>query len=314
MILFFLYINLLQLDDVVQSKTAIEFIARTEPSFQFVLANWSEIEEINLILKIPLDATIVMQRNNLTMSDQFGCLLRMEWKLEDLMETGDLKTNFAQILFENFLKKKHVLMENPTLCGAIYLDPRFRFELSKTNIDSAKGFLSSLYKKITKTDSTFQNKVQNDQFAQDDSFERRLAKRYSQVPVYNAGQLMSTGNSVQETTMDEDEFLIFLEQYDEKPLRLNHKYSILQYWEENKDRHPELYQLACIVNTIAPTQVSVERAFSTLNWIYSHKRSRLAPELLENILLINLNSNMVAKIHQDDLVRENQSNVSNPKR
>lgn len=303
---------LLQLDDIVQSKTAIEIMARTDAPCQFVLANWSEIEEINLILKIPLDATNVMQRNNLTMSDQFGCWLRMEWKLEDLIQTGNLETNLARFLFDNILEKKHVLMENPALCGAIYLDPRFRFELSEANIDSAKGFLLSLYKKVSKTDSAFRDEAQNDQLNQDDSFENRLAKRCSQIPVYNS-HLKSNGNPVHQTTMDEDEFIIFLEQYDEKPTRLHHKYSILQYWEENKDEYPELYQLACIVNTIAPTQVSVERAFSTLNWIYSHKRSRLAPELLENILMINLNATLVGKIHQDDLASLKQSNVSDSK-
>lgn len=110
----------------------------------------------------------------------------------------------------------------------------------------------------------------------DDSFEKRLALRCSRILTYIAHSGMS-GSSSTAVILDEDEFLIFLEQYDEKPIRLNHKYSILQYWEEQRDKYPELHQLACIVNTIAPTQVSVERAFSTLNWIYPHKRSRLSP-------------------------------------
>lgn len=96
----FQFLTLLQLDDTVQNKAAIEVLQKTEPSCQILLANWSEIEEINNILKIPLDATNDMQRNNLTMSDQFGCWLRMEWKIEDIIRTGKSKTDIAKFLHD----------------------------------------------------------------------------------------------------------------------------------------------------------------------------------------------------------------------
>lgn len=296
-----------------QSKNAIECLAETDHSCQILLENWAKVEEINVILKIPLDATIVMQRNNLTMSDQFGCWLRMEWKLESLIKARNLKTELAEILSHKILDRKRVLMTNPAFCGAIFLDPRFKFELSEANIILAKGFLSGLRKKIIQTKSTFQDENDNSELELEDSFERRLAMRCSQIPIYNANNTSLNVNSADEMLMEDDEFLILLEQYDDKPIRLNSKYSILQYWEDNKYVHPELYQLACIVNTIAPTQVSVERAFSALSWIYSHKRSRLSPDLLENILLANLNGEMVAEIHQDNLMSAKESNALKPK-
>lgn len=294
-----------------RSKNAIECLAETDVSCQILLENWAKVEEINVILKIPFYATIVMQRNNLTMSDQFGCWLRMEWKIESLMESVNLKTELAEILLQKILNRKRILLTNPAFCAAIFLDSRFKFELSQANIYSAKSFLIGLRKKITTTESTFQDENDNSDLEPDDSFEKRLAKRCSQVPVYDKNARSSNVDTAHEALMDDDEFLILLEQYDEKSIRLNHKYSILQYWEENKEQHPELYQLACIVNTIAPTQASVERAFSALNWIYSHKRSRLSPDLLENILLANLNGEMVAKIHQDSLIKAKESDTSN---
>lgn len=83
--------------------------------------------------------------------------------------------------------------------------------------------------------------------------------------------------------------------------KMHHKESILKYWEDRKNDDPVLYQLACIINTIAPTQVTVERAFSILNLVYNSRRTSLDPNLLEQLLLINLNKELVGVINKRDL-------------
>lgn len=62
---------------------------------------------------------------------------------------------------------------------------------------------------------------------------------------------------------------------------------ILQYWEERKGEHKELYMLAMTVFGIPPTEVQIERDFSNLNFVFSDRRCRL--ERLEDIMAINLN-------------------------
>ncbi|XP_065323660.1 uncharacterized protein LOC135930799 [Gordionus sp. m RMFG-2023] len=72
--------------------------------------------------------------------------------------------------------------------------------------------------------------------------------------------------------------------------RLEKDTNLLNYWENVKNSMPELYKLAITVLAVPATQVSVERAFSSLKFILSAQRTKLNPEILENILVIRSNS------------------------
>lgn len=48
--------------------------------------------------------------------------------------------------------------------------------------------------------------------------------------------------------------------------------------------------------SIAPTQVSVERAFSALKLVLSDLRANLNAESIDNILVCKLNSRMIADV------------------
>lgn len=71
--------------------------------------------------------------------------------------------------------------------------------------------------------------------------------------------------------------------------RLRRQEDLLHYWERRKISDPELYLLAIIVNAVPMTQVSVERLFSAMKFIYSDLRANLDPQLTEDILLIRCN-------------------------
>lgn len=91
-------------------------------------------------------------------------------------------------------------------------------------------------------------------------------------------------------------------------------YCVLKYWKERKSADEELYLLSNIIYGVPPTQVnkiikttpnlllnclkltfsnisqvSIERAFSSLRIILTESRNRLNKETLENILLVKLN-------------------------
>lgn len=70
----------------------------------------------------------------------------------------------------------------------------------------------------------------------------------------------------------------------------------IEYWANNKTPFKEIYELATIVNAVPVTQVTVERAFSSLAFILSPLRNSLNPDTLENILLIRLNREIFEKI------------------
>lgn len=72
---------------------------------------------------------------------------------------------------------------------------------------------------------------------------------------------------------------------DKKPLQTN----VLQYWYDKQFENPLLNKLANIVFAVPASQVSVERAFSILKFILSDYRTRLNPDLLQEIMLARLN-------------------------
>lgn len=66
---------------------------------------------------------------------------------------------------------------------------------------------------------------------------------------------------------------------------------VLQIWRGLATEDKVMGRIASVVFGAAPTQVSVERSFSTLRWVLSDLRNRLGEDRLEEILLLKLNSN-----------------------
>lgn len=76
-----------------------------------------------------------------------------------------------------------------------------------------------------------------------------------------------------------------IENFDEVYGRLPLNNNILEFYHIIKFRKPHLYILAT-----PATQVSVERAFSALNFILTEKRNKLSRESLNSLLVVKLNS------------------------
>lgn len=79
-------------------------------------------------------------------------------------------------------------------------------------------------------------------------------------------------------------------------LKLEQGQSILDYWYGQKQAKPDLYSLAMVALAAPATQVSNERAFSTLAFILTKLRTRLGESTLANILFIRLNAELFHQI------------------
>lgn len=75
--------------------------------------------------------------------------------------------------------------------------------------------------------------------------------------------------------------------------------SVLEYWETQKQT--PLYDLAMAVYSIPPTQVQIERDFSSLGHIFTERRYRLSQERLEQILLIYFNKDLFYVVKNEEL-------------
>lgn len=88
-----------------------------------------------------------------------------------------------------------------------------------------------------------------------------------------------------------------------QPDILSPEKSVLDFWESFKRSSPLLYNVAMAIFSIPPTEVQIERDFSSLNHILSDRRYRLSAELLEAILLIHLNKDLFHQIKKDELAK-----------
>ena len=88
--------------------------------------------------------------------------------------------------------------------------------------------------------------------------------------------------------MQRNSVRVLLNSFANKP-RLGKNENALQYWEQFKESKRELHEFSQVVLAVQTTQVSVERAFSSLKYILSPLRTSMSEQLLENILLIRRN-------------------------
>lgn len=93
-----------------------------------------------------------------------------------------------------------------------------------------------------------------------------------------------------------------LEAFMKSPTEPMNSPSLVQ-WERNKHKYPEIYQIACVINSIAPSQCSVERSFSSLKIVLNEKRTRLLQTNVENIICCKLNSSVLYNIFEKDCLK-----------
>lgn len=84
-----------------------------------------------------------------------------------------------------------------------------------------------------------------------------------------------------------------------QPEHLPSEKSVLEYWDTQKNSL--LYDVAMAIYTIPPTQVMIERNFSSVSHIFSERRYNLSQERLENILLIHFNRDIFFDIKQQKI-------------
>lgn len=259
------------------------------------------LRETVYILGIPYRATVALQSKQLTLSDLFGIWLKMELHLQKCTESTTFKTNLPKELHKAVINRRGNLFNNPFMICAIFLDPRYRNQIinDENKVLEAKKTLRNLWYRINDNTSQIENKNKSASSADsfDFSFDEQAAldnfllARTSQINT-NHNQTVESMTTNQNINID-----ILLDQFD--PDVLPSLESILNYWESVKNEHPELYELSNYA--IPPTEVSIERDFSSLGYVFNDRRCRLAHERLEDIMILNLNPDLFYEVKKDEL-------------
>lgn len=293
--------------DIFQCKDVIEHVADTTKmkECKLLFEKWHILKELVTVLQIPYKATIALQKQDITLTDSYGIWLKLPMHLE-LLLLNRFKTKLPKYLLGAFNRKKDVIFTNPAMACALYLDPRFRQELLQDDekAEQARSMLLNLWNRInvintkeieisreSSEDPTPETSA-NLSIDFDDSIQ--LNKYLEKTPMQN--------HPTEERSLERNRNLdIEMEINLFDPPRLSSNASILSYWESIKESNERLYQLATAIFAIPPTEVSIERDFSRLGYIFTNRRSQLSQHLLEDILLIHLNSDLFYNIKTEEL-------------
>ncbi|XP_064475529.1 zinc finger BED domain-containing protein 4-like [Ornithodoros turicata] len=202
---------------------------------------WGRIDGIIKGLHPAKKTTLTLQSEQLTFGDFYGAWMRC------IIETSKLNSPFSRCLSEAFKAREVLLLENDAFRAGIFLDPRYNVLLSDDDKRKARAHLSSTWASISllsrRMDSLeYQESAESSRDSDDDL--DVLLKEREKTRVFEESNKKRATKSISAML---DEF--------EKQKRLKKDADILNYWEEQRIQHHELYQLAKVVLACPATQL-----------------------------------------------------------
>lgn len=307
---------------------AIEFFKLNDDTFKIVHQKLQHIKEAVNLLQIPFEVTKLLQRRDCTLSDFYGACIKMREKFK-IAAQKDMKTNLAKQLLAEFEKRNGQLMKNEAMLSAVFLDRRFSVDLSERETELAKIALSNTWERYCKLQRSLNKEDEPQPMPNEDECVADVSDEFDfDMTSYlksKAGEMIGESEINDGITtgvvchtlkiqpncqISKSEFLILLNVFEEKFKLIDRKTGILDFWKSQKHSSPELYAISLILNSIPPSQATVEQAFSTLNYIFGSLRSNLSDQLLSDIMLIKLNSEFLYDFfsqEQSDLKKQYSS-------
>lgn len=180
------------------------------------------------------------------------------------------------------------------MTAALYLDPRFRRQIlsDPVKVSEATALLERVWLRINSQDNTDNNTSANSDSDSDFEF-----NEHAELEKYLAGSQYNSQTNARE--VNSTDITSILECFD--PDHLSSSESVLQYWEKNKNKHPQLYNLAEVIFAIPPTEVQIERDFSQLNFVFTDRRCQLAEDRLEDIMILHINTDLFETVANEQL-------------
>lgn len=274
---------------------------KKKPECRLLVQKWKILRELNTALKVAYDATISLQKRDLTLSDTYGIWLKMTLHLEALTTRKSFVTDLPKRLLSELgkVKRDDAIFKNPFMCCALFLDPRFHSQITKDDekTNQAKKTLITLWHRIDSCisqSSRAQENANNMSSKSDSSFEFDANSAMAAFLVNNENNSFYTEQLSNGTDI---EFILDIF----NPEQLSHEKSVLEYWESIKEDNKELYKLALIIFSIPPTEVQIERDFSRLNFVFSDRRCRLTEERLGDIMGIHLNNEVFFIVKAEEI-------------
>ncbi|XP_064472544.1 uncharacterized protein LOC135387057 [Ornithodoros turicata] len=230
---------------------------------------WKAVDDAIEALAPAEEATKRLQTEQLTLGDFYSLWIACRER------TAKLTSALASSLAASMRSRETRLFEGELFCSAIFLDVRYHVLLSDDQRTKAKLHLTRLWKRLAPPSARSRSAP-----SETTSSEEHAGEITDEVE-----ELLRQKDRVRPTATPIHSISSMLEATEAKP-RINKHVDILKYWECQTEKEPEMKALADVVLAVPATQVSVERAFSALKYILSDQRASLAPDILEDILVV----------------------------
>ena len=232
------------------------------------------------------DFCIKMQGVNVSCSDFY-----IEWLL-CVSDLEAFKENFYAEFLANSMKKRSEILFKPFIWRIIiFFDPRYKTCIGISECDQIKQILTN----INNTNANKARKNENAPAKKSSSNvdidyikEEGLKKKERKMNLLKSLSTRNTPVKIHET-YDTQNLCREIDSYYNSDVVADDDMPPLRFWVTKQTIYPTLYELSSIFLCIPPTQVSVERSFSSFNFIYSDLRCNLDQDTLEKLIFVKLN-------------------------
>jgi hypothetical protein len=192
----------------------------------------------------------------------------------------------AKKLIEFLNVRKTTIFGNPIVLAGMYLDPRFQRSLTDIEAAKAKNVIRSVYVKVSgstesdEVDMETQPEIDNDEIT-DTGFATLIGS--------------FVGSQTETDSTRRDSITEFFSEYEAsiKTRTVTHKTDAIDFWQSHLKNPTSKLQkfsgIALDLICVPVTEVTAERLFSMLNFVYSKLRERLDSSIVEDILLCRWN-------------------------
>ena len=251
--------------------------------FQLSLTDyeWGQLKSVHEVLKPLYKVTVTLQKESLTPGEFFR-----RWT-ESKGNLSRTNSNFSGSILQSMKKREPLLLKNNIFLAGIYVDPSNRCLLSPEQREKAREGLYHLSLKINKPS---------------------LLNRETEVQAET-----SLDTSTDRSLNDTEDFDAYMDRLDRKRLKREQKntpkanefetkFDVAFNHMKNIPREsrtkledalesyaPVLQEAARVASALPPTQVSVERLFSSLKILKTDLRTRLKDDIIEAMLFLKTN-------------------------
>lgn len=287
------YFTIFQIDRLLELREFCENLSRVNSAFDISNEVWSKISEFYEGLKMVADKMLEFQKADLTLSDAYAQWIDLKENLKSITK----ETSFIVRLIAGMEEREKTLFHNSLTWASVSLDPRIQLLLSPTQKVDAALFLRILNGRIQRAylqpsgSLTQPEPEQQPQSSSsvDSTKNKKKSNSYAGLEsVLRSAEIDIENNNVMQP---DHRLTIEIEMFQKSP-RVSMKKSIHEFWRESRKKFPILYDLVCIIMSVPPTEVSVERNFSKLKFVLNRLRSSLSDAELENFLNLSLNSDL----------------------